>query len=85
MKNVNTRARFVANIFDALGWVVLGIGGFFAIISFLAGLFGTMGDEWINSFAIGFGVTLTISIYTAITWASISLASIIAGYIEQKS
>jgi hypothetical protein len=85
MKNVNTRARFVSNIFDILAWVVLGIGGFFTVIAFLAGLFGTMGDEWINSFAVGVGVTLSIAVYTAITWASISLASIIAGYIQQKS
>jgi hypothetical protein len=85
MKNVNTRARFVANIFDILAWVVLGIGAFFAAIAFLAGLFGTMGDEWINSFAWGVGLTLSIGVYTAVTWASIALASIIAGYIEQKS
>jgi len=85
MKNVNTRARFVANIFDVVAWVILGVGAFFAVITLLAGLFGTMADEWINSFAFGVGTTLAILIYTAVSWAGVSLASIIAGYIEQKS
>lgn len=86
MKNVNTRARFVANIFDILAWVVLGAGALLASIWFLRGLFGAFSDDsWVNSFAVGTIVAGVIVIYTAISWACISLASIIAGYIEQKS
>lgn len=85
MENVSTRARFVANIFDIIAWVVLGVGAFTATIFLLFGLFGALGDEWINSFAIGVGTALAIGVYTAVSWAGISLASIIAGYIQKKS
>ena len=78
MQNVSTRARFVANIFDILAWVVLGLGAFSAVSLLVVGI---ANDNLGEGFAWAFG----ISVYTAVAWASISLASIVAGYIEHKS
>lgn len=85
MNNVSTRARFVANIFDVIAWVVLGVGALVAGIAFFSGLVGVFGDEWVNSFVIGVVTALVIGVYTAVSWACVSLASIVAGYIQNKS
>jgi hypothetical protein len=78
MQNVSTRARFVANIFDILAWVVLGLGALAAFLLFIGGI---AEDE----FTFGLVMALGTAVYTVVSWACISLASIIAGYIEQKS
>lgn len=77
MQNVSTRARFVANIFDIVAWVVLVVGAIAAVVVF----FGSLDDSVGGAFLL----TVFVLAYTAVTWAGVSLASVIAGYIEQKS
>ena len=83
--HVSVRATFVARIFDVVAWVILGIGVVFGGLAFLAGLFGLFGDSYAYSLSLGIFMLVTAAIYTAISWASIALAAVVAGYIAQKS
>jgi len=83
--NVKIRAVFVARIFDIIAWVILIVGGLAAVLNIVVGLFGAFADTWISSVVIGIGIGLAIAVMTAIYWAAVSLASIIAGYIAAES
>jgi purine-cytosine permease-like protein len=74
--NVKTRAAFVARIFDTLAWVVLVLGALVTLFT-IFGIF-TEGVEYLL-------IALIVVVYTAISWASVSLASIVAGYIAQRA
>jgi hypothetical protein len=83
--NITAKAQNVARIFDTLAWVVLIFGGLTAGLTLLVGLFGAMADGYIASLVTGIIVAVGIGIYTALLWASITLGTIIAGYIANKS
>jgi hypothetical protein len=85
MKDITTRARLVANIFDITAWVVLGIGVLLAIIAFFRGVSGGLADSWGGSFTNGIILAAIVLVYSALSWACITLASIIAGYIQNRS
>lgn len=74
--NVKTRAAMVARIFDILAWVVLIIGGLITLFT-LIGVF-TEGVEYLL-------IALVAAAYTGVSWASVTLASVIAGFIGQKA
>jgi hypothetical protein len=89
--DVASRAGTAARIFDILGWVVLIIGGIAGIMNFAGfivlatGSFETFSGEtfWpaLGLFVVG---TILIVIYTALLWASITLATAVAGYISKR-
>ena len=74
--NVHIRAQFVARIFDVLAWVILGIGG-------LAGIYGIV--AFFGAPAEGLLILLVVAVQTAIAWAVISLAAVVAGYIAHRT
>ena len=80
--NINTRARSVARIFDILAWVVLVVGTLFAAITLIAGL-ATAGQD--GQLLAAMLVTIGIAVYTALIWASITLGTVIAGYIAERT
>ena len=86
--NVTTRAKSVARIFDILAMIVLVFGGLATAFVFLAGLFGNMdgyADNWFQSFFMGIVWAAFIAVYTALTWASITLGTVVAGYIARRT
>jgi hypothetical protein len=78
MNSVSTKARMVANIFDVLAWCVAGLGVLGAALVFIGGI----GS---NDFWVGLITAVGILVYAAISWAGITLASVVAGYIEHRS
>lgn len=95
--NVQRRAAAAARIFDVLATVVLIFGGLLTLaqvvggIAFLVGWAGSgsSGSEF-DAFAFfvplgTFVGAITTVIVTAITWAVITLATAVAGYVAQRS
>ena len=74
--NVHVRAQFVARIFDVLAWAVLALGG-------LASLYGLI--ALFQAPAEGGLILLIVLVQTALAWAAVSLAAVIAGYIAQRT
>ena len=72
--SLQRKAKFVARVFDILGWVVLIIG---TLASLGIASEAASGGEGI--FVIVFGLA-----YTIIMWAWVTLAAVIAGYVEHK-
>jgi uncharacterized membrane protein len=83
--NVKQRANVAARIFDILGWVVLVVGSLSALIFVLVAIFGLFGDNKTQAFFAGMGGALGAVVYTALMWASITLATAVAGYVSQRS
>ena len=82
---IASKAEKVTQIFNILSWVILIIGGFAVAGGLLTGLFGLFGDNGLAALFGGLGIALGAAIYTALMWAWISLAVIIAGYISNRS
>jgi hypothetical protein len=76
---LSKRADKVGTIFAVIGWFILTIGGLATVITLLAGLF--TDDALVMSLVAAVG----IAAYTAVMWAWVSLATIIAQYIASKS
>lgn len=74
--NVHVRAVFVARIFDVLGWVVLAVGALAALGGIV--LLFTEGLE-------GLFIFFVAVIYSVLTWAAVSLAAVVAGYIAERT
>jgi hypothetical protein len=83
--NVQARAQAVSRVFDAIAWVVIAMTVIAMLIAGLPGLFGAYSDSWIASAALGVAFAAAAAIYGAITWAGITLATVIAGYIAARS
>ena len=80
--NVQTRAMLVARIFDIIAWVViaatvLGMLGFIGV--------GLFGDNGFSGFVVAVVIAALVAVYGAITWAGITLATVVAGYIASRS
>ncbi len=75
---VKRKALRVARIFDVLGILTLTLGGL-AIAGMLLSFLGS------DSNGIGVAVIAAVAAGTALTWASISVFTIVAGYIAQKA
>lgn len=84
--NIASRARNVARIFDILAWVVLVFGVLGAGIYFLVAVAaGAQDDNVFGGLVIGALVAALTLVYTALVWASITLGTVIAGYIAGKT
>lgn len=82
---LSKKAEKVGTIFDVIGWVILIIGGTAAVLTMFGTLFASFGDDGMYVLSVGIPVTIGIAIYTAVMWASVSLATIVAQYIASKS
>ena len=82
--NIQARATSVARVFDTLAWVVIAVGVVSAGVSFLGLTFGTEAG-FFAGLIYGLLAVALVGIYTALTWASITLGTIVAGYIAQRS
>jgi len=83
---VKEKANVAARIFELIGWLVVVVGSLGVVIALLSALVGLFSD--VNRFAaVGIGLlsAIGIIIYTAILWASVTLATAVAGYIAQRS
>ena len=82
---IQSKATKVEQIFDVLATVVL-IVGTVGIISFvLSGLFGLSAEGGgFGALLIALAGAVGVAIYTALTWAGITLATVIAGYIAER-
>ena len=78
---VKIRAQFVSRIFDILAWVILAVGVLASVIIGLGSLFSGDGQTLL----LGLIVAVMVLVYTGITWAGVTLAAVVAGYINQKS
>lgn len=76
--NLSNRARMVSNIFDILAWFVLVVGG---LITFFSVIAAVTGDDVMYGLMFSVG----LAAYTVVSWAGIQLASLVAGYIENRS
>ena len=83
--NVKQRANVAARIFDILGWVVLIVGSLSAIVFVLVAIVGLFGDNGAQAFFAGIAGAVGVVVYTALMWASITLATAVAGYVSQRS
>jgi len=79
--NVKTRAALAARVFDILAWAVLGIGALAAALMVLGGLLSGDGQ----AFLVAIAATIGIVVYTVLSWAGVTLASSVAGYIAARS
>ena len=79
--NVKVRAALAARVFDVLAWVTLGIGALAAALMALGGLLSGDGQ----AFLVAIAATIGIVVYTILSWAMITLASSVAGYIAARS
>jgi hypothetical protein len=77
--NVRKKAASITKIFHVLSQVVAVFGGTTSFFVFISG-FSDTGDPVFFS-----AIAIIIALATTITWAGISLAALIAGYIAERS
>jgi hypothetical protein len=87
---VNKNADRVAAIFNALSIFVLIIGAIGAVVVLLTGFVGgfigrTGAGSTLVSILSAVVAALAVAIYTAITWAGVQLAALVAGYIKVRT
>lgn len=80
---VAARAAAASRIFDALGLVVLVIGGLGTLVALLSAL--TALDDSALAFFIALIGAAAVAAYTAITWAGVALGTALAGYIALRT
>ena len=77
---VRDKAVGVDRIFNILAYATIIVGGLSAALRIVAAITAVDGNN-VRALLLAIGVVL----WTAITWASISLFTIVAGYIAQKA
>ncbi|HYI59835.1 MAG TPA: hypothetical protein VEX66_16830 [Microlunatus sp.] len=77
---VRNKAVGIAKIFNILAYATIIVGGLSAALLIIAAFTAVDGN---NAYALLLAIGVVFS--TAVTWASISLSSIVAGYIAQKA
>lgn len=80
---LNRRAASVAAIFNTLATVVIILGVIAAIAGFIQAV--ASADEVLAGVFAGLLVALAIGVYVAVSWAGITLAALIAGYIQNRT
>jgi flagellar motor component MotA len=78
---IHKNADRVASIFNALAMFVLVIGVIAAVLVLVGGIM----NEDSTSILQGIAAALVILVYTAITWAGVQLAALVAGYIRVRT
>jgi hypothetical protein len=79
------KATKVGTIFDTIGWVVALSGSLLVLLVLLGTMLALFGDDGLYALMIGIPAAIVVVIYTAVLWASVSLATIVAQYIASKS
>ena len=79
---LHKNADRVASIFNALSIFVLVIGLIAATIVLIGGVIAALNSD---SPAVGILGALVAGVYTAITWAGVQLAAVIAGYVKVRT
>ena len=90
--NVQRRAAAAARIFDIIATVVLVFGGLLVLAQIVGGtaylIASADSESGLNPVVITAGIVVgvvLIAIVTAVYWATITLATAVAGYIAQRS
>jgi hypothetical protein len=78
---IHKNADRVASIFNALATFVLVIGIIVAALVLIGGFMNEDGTAILQ----GIAAALVILVYTAITWAGVQLAALVAGYIRVRT
>lgn len=83
---LHKNADRVASIFNALSIFVLIIGAVAAAILLIGGLVAALDTDTPAVGVVGAVIAaLVAGIYTAITWAGVQLAAVVAGYIKVRT
>ncbi len=77
------RAGSVATIFSTLATVVLVLGVLAMIAGFIQAI--AAADEVLVGIFAGLLVVLAIGVYVAVSWAAITMAALVAGYIQTRT
>lgn len=80
---LNRRAGSVATIFSTLATVVLILGAIAAIAGFIQAI--AASDSILLGIFAGILVALAIGVYVAVSWAGITMAALVAGYIQTRT
>lgn len=80
---LNRRAGSVATIFSTLATVVLVLGVLAMIAGFIQAIAGA--DEVLVGIFAGLLVVFAIGVYVAVSWAGITMAALVAGYIQTRT
>jgi hypothetical protein len=83
--NVAAKAAKVATIFNTLAIVVLVIGGIFALVAVIAGIAVIADGDFFSGLFITGVYLVAVGIYTALSWAWITMGTIVAGYIANRT
>jgi hypothetical protein len=78
---IHKNADRVASIFNGLAMFVIVIGIVTAVLALIGGF--TAGGS--TSIIQGIALALVALVYTAITWAGVQLAALVAGYIRVRT
>jgi hypothetical protein len=83
---VKAKARTVARIFNAVAWAVLVVGGLL-VVGFIAVALETSDYDYLGGYSGAAFSLLAVfaALYTVLLWASITLATIVASYIANRS
>lgn len=83
---VKAKARTVARIFNGVAWSVLVVGGLL-VVGLLAVALETSDYDYLGGYSGAAFSLLAVfaAIYTVLLWASITLATIVASYIANRS
>ena len=82
--DVKSRAMRTAQIFDLLAKVVLGLGVVAALILLGITVFGFVAGEGVWALLPLLGL-LVVAAGTALAWAGVTLATVVAGYVAERS
>lgn len=83
---IRNKATNVARIFNILATAVLIVGALGIVLVSLSGVVALFSDGGgLGALLVALLGAVGVAIYTALTWAGITLATIIAGYIAERS
>lgn len=86
LPTLHKNADRVSGIFNALSIFILIVGGLTALAVLAGGILASTGAETPVVTVLGAIVgALLVGVYTAITWAGVQLAAIVAGYIKLRT
>jgi len=83
---IKSKAAKVTLIFNGLGLAVLILGGLGVVVGLIASIVTLFSDSGgFGQFLVALFATALYAVYVALIWASVNLATIIAGYISNRS
>lgn len=83
--NVAAKAEKVSHIFNILSIVILVVGGILGVVGAMAGLrLIVEGEFFVGLFTMA-AYLVVVAIYTALMWAWVTLGTVFAGYIANRT